>query len=163
MMAIWQGCGAANAHLSLVWSESEANRKIVKNIVYSDLPDRLSSRRAVAVAGVVAEWLMQERSGRTAEDEWDVFSRLRDGAWMTPDELELTEGKITWHAVKRACKLLRRHWSIVRMSSASKRKDLLFRVRDSLADTRGSMRPQLGLRQQVYPSSAGNFHRSDNH
>ena len=132
LMAIWQGCSGAKVHLALVWPERVAGRMVTGNVVLTGVPDRLSGRQAVAVAGVVAEWLTHELDAASPEDEWDLFDRLRDGAWMSPDELALTDGRITWHSVKRASKLLRRHWKIVSMSSASKRRDLLFRLGDTI-------------------------------
>jgi hypothetical protein len=136
LMAVWQGCSTAKANLSLVWPGVEAGSMIAGSVIFSGLPDRQSSRRAVAVAGVVAEWLMRRSDAHPSEDEWDLFDSLRDCAWMSQDELELTDGRITWHAVKRASKLLQRHWSIVSLSSASKRKDLLSRLGHNLSVSR---------------------------
>lgn len=140
LMGVWQGCAAAKAYLYLTWPGNAAGRMISGRVSFSGIPERMSSRQAVAVGGVVAEWLMQERDSSSTEDEWDLFDRLRDCAWMSPDDIELTDGKITWHAVKRASKLLRRHWNIVHMSSASKRKDLLFRLLENLPAAQADMR-----------------------
>lgn len=128
LMAVWQGCDMVKAHLSLDWPKPATDHLISGNVDFDGLPERMSTRQVVAVAGVVAELLIEEHGNKAEGDDWELFDRLRDGAWMSPEDHALTGGKITWHAVRRASKLLRRHWNIVSLSSASKRKDLLFRL-----------------------------------
>lgn len=134
LMAVWLGCSGARAQLSLAWPNLANGRMISGDVEFAGVADRLSTRQAIAVAGVVAEWLMQRRGddAGSASDEWDLFNSLRDGAWMSPHEREMTKGKITWHAVKRASRLLQRHWGLVSMSAKLKRTNLLHRLESNL-------------------------------
>jgi hypothetical protein len=136
----------------------------------------MSSRQSIVVSGAVAEWLM--RLGDDAsDDEWDLFDGLRDCTWMSPEDFELTDGKITWHAVSRARRLLQRHWNIVSLSAASKRRDLLSRLsngicaehsRDARTDlswrrlSKASGTSQsFAVREQVYRPSLGMMSRRE--
>ena len=150
LMAVWQGCDLVKAHLTLDWPKPATDHVISGNVVFDGLPERMSTRQVVAVAGVVAEWLLEEPGNKTESDDWELFDRLRDGKWMSEEDRRLTGGRITWHAVRRASKLLRRHWNIVKLSSASKRKDLLFRLLYGLPDPANDTRRPAAPRSQAF-------------
>ena len=176
LMAIWQGCSSAKVSLSLVWPQSGPGSMINGGIFLSGLPSRMSSRQSIVVSGAVAEWLM--RLGDAAsDDEWDLFDGLRDCTWMSQEEFELSDGKITWHAVSRARRLLQRHWNIVGLSAASKRRDLLSRLSNSIcaahprdartdhswrrpSKTSGSSQ-SFAVREQVYQPPLGMMSRRE--
>ena len=139
LMAIWAGGTTVKSHLSLIWPHQQDGRMVAGSTTFDGIRERMSSRRAVGVAGIVAESLMPDPDASPSGDEWDLFERLRDGSGMPEADLELAGGKITWHAVKRASKLLRRHWSIVRMLSQAKRKTLLYQLTDQLSWSRPPM------------------------
>jgi hypothetical protein len=148
MMIVWLGGEASATRLSLTWPEQRSGRMVEGQSSFSGLPEWTSSRRAVAVAGPVAEWMMREHGGGIS-NEWDLYAKLREDGGMPASDLDLAEGRITWHAVKRAARLLRRHWNIIRLSAASKRRDLLFRLSEQAPDVHSRPGPEMGLRSSA--------------
>jgi hypothetical protein len=145
MMAVWQGVAKVKTSLSLETPASNRDRLIGGEITFSALPERMTCRQAVAVAGMVAEWLIPAPRLASSGDEWDLFESMRSEGAVPVDDLDLANGTITWHAVRRAAKLLRRHWWIVSLSATSKRTAFLYSLTDVLPGvpfaTRGRAEP----------------------
>jgi hypothetical protein len=154
MMAVWQGVPTVRTNLSLLPAGRKNDPLIGGEITFSALPERMTCRQAVAVAGAVAEWLIPAPRLARQGDEWNLFEEMRSDGMVPADDLALAGGIITWHAVKRAAKLLRRHWSIVALSAASKRTAFMYSLAD---DVLGMPVPARGSAVTRDSDAAGSF------